>query len=484
MKNILISFVFVPLLFGCNKFEDYQSDPNRTTTATPGLILTNLQVETFNAISLEASLASRYLVNINLVSEYQYYGWNQGSYYGYQLLRQVLKLEEEAMKKEDQNYIAIAKFFKAYLFEQITRQFGDVPYSSALKGEEGEYRPAYDSQEDIYVDILRLLREASQEISPVNGVISGDIIYWGDHLKWKKLINSYRLRVLMNLSRKTGNTRLNVINEFNDIFSQPADFPVIISNADNCAYFFSFTNGNLYPFYQKAYILTAHILEESFVNRLKTLEDPRLFVMADQEGRHQGGDIYDFNTYGGFRGSDGIDVNTDRLGNGEGSPIDARYIDDPEPESNLAFGYAELSFILAEAAQRGWITADPSVYYNKGIQASMQYYGVGTSAINNYLANPAVVFDPANGLEMILTQKHTAMFLNSGWEPFYNQRRTGFPEFDVSGSGMMNEGRIPKRWMYPTSEIELNVENLSEAVNRQFPGGDDINAVMWLLKEE
>jgi hypothetical protein len=72
--------------------------------------------------------------------------------------------------------------------------------------------------------------------------------------------------------------------------------------------------------------------------------------------------------------------------------------------------------------------------------------------------------------------------MNSGWQSFYDNRRTGFPKFNVDGSGILNQGRIPKRWMYPAAETVNNNKNLSDAVNRQFEGGDTINSVMWLLK--
>ena len=41
---------------------------------------------------------------------------------------------------------------------------------------------------------------------------------------------------------------------------------------------------------------------------------------------------------------------------------------------------------------------------------------------------------------------------------------------------------IPKRFMYPQNETVNNPENLNNAITRQFPDGDNINGVMWLLK--
>jgi hypothetical protein len=74
--------------------------------------------------------------------------------------------------------------------------------------------------------------------------------------------------------------------------------------------------------------------------------------------------------------------------------------------------------------------------------------------------------------------------MNNGWQTFYEQRRTGIPVFDVSGDGVVNNKMVPKRWMYPETELQLNTQNVSDAIARQFPGGDDVNAIMWLLKPE
>ena len=62
--------------------------------------------------------------------------------------------------------------------------------------------------------------------------------------------------------------------------------------------------------------------------------------------------------------------------------------------------------------------------------------------------------------------------------------RTGYPEFDVDGDGILNNGQVPKRWMYPQEELNLNTQNVEAAIGRQYSGQDNINGVMWLLKPE
>jgi len=152
-------------------------------------------------------------------------------------------------------------------------------------------------------------------------------------------------------------------------------------------------------------------------------------------------------------------------------------------EPSIAVGYPELQFNLAEAALRGWITADTSDLYAKGITASLQFYLIPQSRIDAYLTEILVRFDPEKAFEQINTQKYLSFFLNSGWESFYNQRRTGIPTF-VVGPSTQNGGQIPKRWLYPQDELDNNFENVAEAINRQYDGNDNVNGVMWLLKPE
>lgn len=479
--NIVIGLVFF-ILLGCQDFEEFQEDPNRTTEANPGLLLTNIEISTLNSIDLNAAMASRYLVNINLVEDSQYYGWDRASFGFYNVLRQVKKMEEEAENFNNQNFIAIAKFFEAFIYEQMTRQFGDIPMSDAMQAETGTFQPIYDSQEQVYLRIFELLEEANTLLEVSGPAINGDVVYNGDLLKWKKLINSFHLRVLMSLSVRENDPNLNLPSRFNNIYSNPTTYPIMVSTGDNSSYTYSEETGNVYPFWRSASITTSYILEETFVERLKNFNDPRLFEMADPDSNSSEEDPQSFGSYSGLLGSAPLNVNVARLTDGDGSPLNSRYIEDAEAEENLSFGYAELNFILAEAAYRNWISASTSDFYQEGIRASMAYYEIDENLVEDYLEQPIITFQDSTGLEQILTQKHIAMFLNSGWEPFYDNRRTGLPEFNVDGGGIINDEGVPKRWLYPFSEINQNIENLEEAIQRQYPGGDDINAIMWSIQ--
>ncbi|MFO7745942.1 MAG: SusD/RagB family nutrient-binding outer membrane lipoprotein [Psychroflexus sp.] len=470
------------LLVSCQDYDEFQNDPNSTTQANPGLLLTNIEVSTLNSIDLNAAMASRHLVNVNLVEDAQYYGWDRASFGFYNTLRQVKKMEEEAENFNNQNFTAIARFFEAFIYEQITRQFGDIPQSEAMQAEAGTFQPVYDTQEQVYLRIFELLEEANSLLEVSGPAINGDVVFQGDLLKWKKLINSFHLRVLMSLSVRENDPNLNLPSRFNSIYSNTSVYPIMESTEDNSFYTYSEETGNVYPFWRSASITTSYILEETFVERLKSFSDPRLFEMASPDSNSSTDDPLTFDSYSGLRGSAPLNVNVARLTSGEGSSLNSRYVEDAEAEVNLSLGFAELNFILAEAAHRNWISADAESFYQEGIRASMAYYEIDDNLVEDYLAQPIIVYQASRGLEQILTQKHTAMFLNSGWEPFYDNRRTGLPEFNVDGGAIINDEGVPKRWMYPFSEINQNVENLQDAIQRQFPQGDNVNAVMWSIQ--
>src|SRR5690554_6779928 len=103
MKNYIIYTAFCLLLFssvGCTKIEDMQDDPNRATEVTPNLILTNIEVQAFNNVSLSGALAGRYLTFTDAVNNNQYYGWTRAGYGGYDNLKQVKKMVEEAERTD------------------------------------------------------------------------------------------------------------------------------------------------------------------------------------------------------------------------------------------------------------------------------------------------------------------------------------------------------------------------------------------------
>jgi len=487
MKNIKLIFILLAFVcFSCEDFETLTKDPNRPTEVHPSLLLTNIEVSTFNEVSTSAAYACRYHVFTDGYSTSQHFGWQRAGFGGYNTLLQVYKMMEEANKNNLDIYIALAKFFRAYHFTQMTMTFGDIPYTEALMGDENLFKPKYDAQEDVYLGILQELTEANEMLIETEEEIEGDIIYEGDILKWRKLINSFKLRVLLSLSAKEANTNLNVAENFREIYENPDLYPIFTSLSDQGQLVFVDRDDNRYPIFHDKSATTATYLEKTFVDLLKARRDPRLFTYGSPEKRAvevgQPGYQTSFSSYGGLDAGAYVSDNLEKLTEqGIGSPLNPRYHSDPVNEPSIAIGYPEQEFNIAEAALRGWITADPAEHYYNGIRASMEFFKVASDKINSYLNGSLVVYDEAKAMEQINTQKYLSFYLNSGWEPFYNQRRTGIPTF-VVGPATQNGGLVPKRWMYPQEELDNNFVNVAEAINRQYEGNDNINGVMWLLQ--
>jgi hypothetical protein len=484
MKKVILSLlaaVFI-LQSGCKKFEEFQTDPNKSTVATPDLLLTTIAQQAFRSTDVQVAFTSRQLAFTDNVNNQQYYGWTRGSFATYDNLRQVLKMEQSALAQNKAEYLALAKYYRAWYFLQLTQMFGDIPYAEALKGEEQIAAPKYDQQQDIYLSILNDLKAANASITASTPAVLGDIVYGGNMQQWKKAINSLSLRVLMSLSRRANEPALELQKRFSEIVNNPTDYPIYSSNADNAQLKYYDLQDNRYPYFNSNDMQTAQYMEETFVDLLKSLNDVRLFSFADKAPKFSSLPATDFNAYGGVKGSAPVNENNARTVAGEASKINPRFYRNPINEPSIALGYAELQFILAEAVQRGWTSGTAATYYAAGIRASMQFYGIEEASINQYLSQNTVQLTSANALQQILTQKYIASFMNSGWQPFFEQRRTGIPVFDVSGAGMLNNKVIPKRWMYPESELRLNQQHVTEAISRQFPEGDNINGTMWLLK--
>ncbi|HRQ50348.1 MAG TPA: SusD/RagB family nutrient-binding outer membrane lipoprotein, partial [Agriterribacter sp.] len=121
---------------------------------------------------------------------------------------------------------------------------------------------------------------------------------------------------------------------------------------------------------------------------------------------------------------------------------------------------AEVQFILAEAAAKGWNTGDAEDHYNKGITASLSVWGLGANA-SAYIAQPEVAYDGT--IEQIITQKWIASWSMAA-EAWFDWRRTGYPELHgVNGYTVAPE--LPLRFYYPLGERNLNGANIEAANN-------------------
>ncbi|MBU2949308.1 SusD/RagB family nutrient-binding outer membrane lipoprotein [Tamlana agarivorans] len=499
-----IYFSLLVLVFGActGNFDEIAKNPNNPEEVTPSLLLTT------NALAVTAPYYSKTFFNHPLLIRHnvwtsgiensQYYFFDRSGFGTYSSLRNVIKMEEEARRTGDDVYVGLGHFFRAWYFHSLTLTFGDIPYQEALEGEtDALFTPKYDTQEDVFVGILDQLEQANTILANTDNVLGGDVIYDGDISKWRKAVNSFTLRVLISLSKKEGDSKINIAEKFAQIVGDPSTYPIFTSNDDNMQRVFFDIEGERYPFNGLTHNHSQYPHMDSFLmDILKEREDERLFYFAEptQNAVSSGLQPNDFDAYSGADGTADFNDIVQLEADNELSRIHSRYYEQFDAEPYVSLGYWEQEFNIAEAAQLGWIPNSAEEHYNEGIRANMLFYrnnavsydGVtlDDTYIDDYINGPEVAYDPSNGIEQILTQKYIGSYLNTGFNFYYEQRRTGFPDLPVNPNTNLSTGdlnKIPVRWKYPQSELNVNTENVTEAINRQYPV-DDVDSLMWLLQ--
>jgi hypothetical protein len=351
---------------------------------------------------------------------------------------------------------AMGRIMKAWTFHVVTDLWGDIGYSEALQGRDpaGANQPAFDPQQSVYTALLAELEDAEADLDAGGvGLGGADLLYGGDTDRWSRFANSLRLRLAMRLSEVDATLARQ---EFNDALAAG----VMTSNADNAVLHYIEGGTNAHPIYEYELNRDDHSVSKTLVDTLRALADPRLPIYAEPTAA--GTYVGTVNAYETQPALTAISHIGDFF-----SKADA---------PAYVMTYAEVLFLQAEAAQRGWITADPAALYQAAIAASMQMLGVPAGDIAAYVAQPRVQYAGGDaGLTQIALQKWIALFSN-GVEAYAEYRRTGQPVL-MPGPNAENNGIIPVRLPYPSREASLNSENLESAKARQ--GGADLNDPVW-----
>ena len=488
MKKYILSFLIISLLASCSDYQELEINKNLPTSAPSFLILRN-------ALGGMNDGAWNNLMRDNqfYASNYNYYSNNEYTWgniaFQYTTLNNVVKMEQEAKKagaKDLNPYSALGKFLRAYYFMNMTMRLGDVPLKEALQGLTIE-TPKYDTQKEVFVQILKWLDESNSDFASLittgDRTLDGDFYYNNDLKKWQKAVNALRLRVLIHLSKKADDTDLKVKSDFANVLSNPTKYPLMGDLSESMQFIWNINNK--YPRNPDnfGFNATRENLAKTYLDLLKTYKDPRLFVVAEPADAQlaKGLKATDFEAYvGASSGEDLADMSA-KAGKGEYSFQNRkRYYSTYTGENTLVVGYPEMCFNIAEAVNQGWVTGNAQDWYERGVKASMSFYGINDAT--GYLAQTNVKYagNNATGLTQILNQKYIAFFQNSGYEAYFNWRRTGVPTFLV-GPGTNNGTKIPLRFLYPRNEGTVNAINFNDAVTRQF-GKDDINSQMWIIK--
>ncbi len=492
MSRVQYIAVLFLLFFGaaCSEFDEFNDNPNEPTQVSADVLLPNAIRESVNT-AVDASFLvgnnAAQLTAKTLRLEVDAYDWNAFPKYWegwYESLTDILLTEQIAITNNNEQLQGAAIVLRAWVFQNLTNAYGNIPYAEATRGATDNFTPAYSDQEFIYNDLLDELVRA-EDLLAGSGSIDGDILLNGDADQWRKFANSLRLRLLMYAGDQipdAGARFRRIVDEGN----------ILSSNADNVTLTYAGSFPNEFPLIPlKIGDFDAVAIAAASVDVMEQYNDPRLTRYARPNND-------DYDDPAGFIGAvNGQGADCPKEG---ASRLGVSYYNYPSlvQASNLGLSnaegiimtYPEVAFLLAEAAHKGWIDAEIEPLYRAGIEASMAYNQVnlgafGWESFDDFYTNSEVAY---NAPTDIWEQKWLALFFH-GLEPYFEVRRwyhesgnsfAGIPFLDPA-CGNVNGDRLPLRFLYPGEEQSLNAANYQLAIEA-LGGENSQNATMWIVE--
>jgi hypothetical protein len=511
-KIIALVFLFTSF-FSCEDLTEVNNNPNgvQPDLVNPNLVLPTVLTE---AAKLYVNLGYQDIAGVvqhtqkdAWSSGHNDYDWggNQSWSAYYDVLRNNQLVYDRAVADKLEFHQGVALVMKSFMFGLITDLWGDAPYSTALKGELGKTEdilPAFDSQEAIYTGVLADLEKANTLLSKSKAEYSGivdntDVYFSGDPAKWRKMANSLALRYYMRISAKKPDVAKAGIEK---IVGNAAQYPIITVNTEDATMpFVGTSEGTSWPANTVVDASGSNYrrikMAATLVESLQSLKDPRLAIWANKveiplvvdpklpagTDKIEGGKRY---------------LSPDKVGNTI-VDTDPEYVGIPTAFSALPSAFnlnptpgqtsfnphvsflndiykaatgpllrarlisaAEVNFILAEAALKGWNTGDAKARYEAGVRASLNTWGVGGTA-NTYLANPGVAYDGT--LKQVMEQKWIASW-TAATEAWFDFRRTGLPALKAGPAAKRQA--LPVRFYYMQDELNINKANTNAALDK------------------
>ncbi|WP_062060831.1 SusD/RagB family nutrient-binding outer membrane lipoprotein [Aquimarina longa] len=343
------------------------------------------------------------------------------------------------------NKLQVIEILIIYSYSILVETYGNVPYTEAMNI--NNLLPKYDDGETIYKDLINRLTVAINALDTSKGSFgAADNIYSGNITLWKKFAASLKLRMGILLS--------DVDNTFAKTAVEAAvTSGVFDSNSDNTNFKYLSADPNTNPVHSNL-VLSGRddfVAAVTIVDMMNTLNDPRrplYFKTVPTTGTYIGGNIGMLSDYDAYSHvSDKVEAAT--------SP-------------GIIMDYAEVKFLLAEAAVRGFnVGGTAKTHYDDGIKASIENWGGTATDATTYLAQSTVDYDTALAAstatipwkEVIGNQKWIALF-NRGLEAWTSIRLLDYPKLATPDQAVSG---FPTRYTYPIIEQTLNESNWTAA---------------------
>ncbi|MEO6719844.1 MAG: SusD/RagB family nutrient-binding outer membrane lipoprotein [Ferruginibacter sp.] len=481
LLTFFIAFAFLLGINACTKdFEQINTNPRIVTQqiADPTLLLTGVQKNSmFGLMDGDGRLEaySGYVGNDALGNVFAKGPWDEPFATFFQSyiinINEAIRLSKDDPKLANVN--AFSRIWRVWLYGRLTDLYGDVPYTQAgLNVNEVNVTPQYDTQESIYTDLLKELKEAAAvlKLSVADRVNMGskDLIYGGKVDNWIRLANSLRLRLAMRISYKApAIATANVAEVISD--------DLIISNNQNAVLLAGNSSAalaNRNPYYNGIAGGAKEFRWASFtvVETLNKMNDPRVKRFVD------------LSSVGDYFGL-ALNLSSAEKAVNLGRPnFSSSALGDIIWRSDVRFtlmNASETYFLRAEAALRGITSENAQALYAQGIGLSLDNFSVDPIDKTNYLASSAATLSgtPEDKLERIIVQKWLGNYFQFE-EAYAEFRRTGYPRIWTGSAPSSTAGEIPRRLQYPLSEYTSNGVKIAEAVSR-LSNGDSYTSKIW-----
>ncbi len=462
LYSALIGAVALVALPACDDYLDINDNPNAATEAPiNGLMAVstlNTGLNQFRVSNGFAAYYVQYLASPNQASSVDIY--QEVDFSGtwgalYQAMTNAYDMIQLGEERGGQDHVGVGKVITAMNLGLVVDSWGDAPYSEAFTG--ANITPGYDSAEELYATVQRLLDEAiaafaAESLVDLDG--DSDFIHGGDIDAWVKTAYAMKARYGLHLSETSGYNPAAVLADVDKAYTSNADDAEVTR--------FEVRN----PWAQVARnndnLLLGGWLSEQFVDALNGTSfgtvDPRLSMLTDTTVS---------GTYAGTPNGAGR--------RGDGTMADESYIEEKGPVSGAMapltiISYAELKFIEAEAALDANQRERALAAFREGVRASMTKLGVGTAAADSYLAaNYGMLTAATLTVDDIFREKYVALFLNP--ETWVDARRYDYMYKDFTLPQNAATTSFVRRLPYPDSELSRNGRNapvVSDLTSRLF----------------
>lgn len=508
-KTTVVVLVLSFALSSCTKnFTEINTDPNNIPNALPQQLLAPALVDVLSynmlrnrnftnelmQVTVNQSDAEGQVFRYDYRSNYSDYLYN-GLYSELTNFKDIYKLSKDSgTVNYNKSYMGISLICQSWIYSILTDTYGDIPYSQSNNGKDSlNYEPAFDRQQNIYLDIFSKLEQANILLSANTGIAAAsDPIYAGSISRWRKFGNSLYLRLLLRVSAKTEVSAAVKAKIKEMIDTNPSGYPIIASNDESAILKWTGTAPYTSPYIAvREQDFRAPGMATFFVQNLTNWNDPR--IDAPTYG------TAGFNRWGiaPYQGAylglpSGYAPNTNPLKKSYFYSNTSAVSLQTEPLTGMIMNYAEVKFILSEAAAKGWISGSAETYYNDGVLNSITLWipnwltivpssGVPATLTSFMIAasiewNNSATLDQK--MEKIHLQKYYALFLED-LQQWFEYRRTGHPVL-MTNNGFKNNGIMPARMVYPVYVQSANPTNYQAAVAAQGP--DLISTQVWWQK--